>query len=58
VLYGRIQQGAYREGTILLLENKWAKDPSPEIQAAYAEAVAMFRRAASRARTADRGGVP
>ncbi|NOG55851.1 MAG: 2-oxoacid:acceptor oxidoreductase subunit alpha [Planctomycetes bacterium] len=43
VLYGRLEQGAYREGTILLLENKWAKDPSEEIRQAYAEAVAMFR---------------
>ncbi len=43
VLYGRIEQGAYRKGTILLLESKWASDPDPAIQQAYAEAVAQFR---------------
>ena len=43
VLYGRIEQGAYRKGTILLLESKWATDPDPAIQQAYAEAVAQFR---------------
>lgn len=39
VLYGRIGQKAFRKGTIILLENKWANDPSPEIQQMYAEAV-------------------
>jgi 2-oxoglutarate ferredoxin oxidoreductase subunit alpha len=43
VLYGRIEQGAYRKGTILLLESKWAKDPDPAVQQAYAGAVAQFR---------------
>jgi 2-oxoglutarate/2-oxoacid ferredoxin oxidoreductase subunit alpha len=43
VLYGRIDTGAYREGTVLLLENKWAEDPAPEIRQAYAEAVERFR---------------
>ncbi len=43
VLYGRIQQAAYGEGTVILLENKWANDPSPEIQSAYAEALKKFR---------------
>ena len=42
VLYGRIEQEAYRDGTIILLENKWANDPSPEIQEAYATSVNMF----------------
>jgi 2-oxoglutarate ferredoxin oxidoreductase subunit alpha len=43
VLFGRIEQGAYRKGTILLLESKWANDPDPDIRKAYAEAVAQFR---------------
>lgn len=43
VLYGRISQGAFRPGTVILLENKWATDPDPGIRAAYAEAVADFR---------------
>ncbi|MCP3904583.1 MAG: 2-oxoacid:acceptor oxidoreductase subunit alpha [Planctomycetes bacterium] len=43
VLYGRIGQNAYHEGTIVLVENKWATDPSPEIQRAYAEAIADFK---------------
>jgi 2-oxoglutarate ferredoxin oxidoreductase subunit alpha len=42
VLYGRINQGAYRPGTVLLLESKWADDPSEEIRAAYAEALREF----------------
>jgi 2-oxoglutarate ferredoxin oxidoreductase subunit alpha len=43
VLYGRIEQGAYRKGTILLLESKWAQDPDPSVQKAYGDAVAQFR---------------
>jgi len=43
VLYGRIAQGAYRPGTVILLENKWAEDDQEEIRALYAEAVAKFR---------------
>ncbi|MFH1469036.1 MAG: 2-oxoacid:acceptor oxidoreductase subunit alpha [Pseudomonadota bacterium] len=43
VLYGRIEQGAYRRGTILLLESKWATDANPAICQAYAEAVDRFR---------------
>ncbi|MCK4871223.1 MAG: 2-oxoacid:acceptor oxidoreductase subunit alpha [Phycisphaerales bacterium] len=42
VLYGRIGQGAYHEGTVVLLENKWANDPSPQIRQAYADGVADF----------------
>jgi len=44
VLYGRIAQGAYREGTVVLLENRWAADPQEEIRAQYAEALADFAR--------------
>ncbi len=43
VLYGRIEQGAYRKGTILLLESKWANDPDPAVQKAYTDAVAQFQ---------------
>ena len=43
VLYGRITQGAFRKGTHILLENRWATDESSEIRAAYAEAVAEFK---------------
>jgi 2-oxoglutarate ferredoxin oxidoreductase subunit alpha len=42
VLYGRIEQNAYRAGTIVLLENRWAQDPDPAIRQAYAEAVDLF----------------
>jgi 2-oxoglutarate ferredoxin oxidoreductase subunit alpha len=43
VPYGRIDQKAYRDGTMLLLENKWANDPSEDIQIKYAEALADFK---------------
>jgi 2-oxoglutarate ferredoxin oxidoreductase subunit alpha len=42
VLYGRLLQKAYGPGTIVLLDNRWASDPSPEIQKMYAEAVDDF----------------
>lgn len=43
VLYSRIANGAYRKGTLVLLEDKWREDPVPEIRAQYAKAVAEFR---------------
>ncbi len=43
VLYGRLEQGAFREGTILILENKWANDSIPEIREQYAAAVAELK---------------
>ncbi|HSL85082.1 MAG TPA: 2-oxoacid:acceptor oxidoreductase family protein, partial [Thermoanaerobaculia bacterium] len=43
VLYGRISQGAYREGTVVLLESKWAEDPQEPIRRQYAEALEDFR---------------
>ena len=43
VLYGRLAQNAYAPGTILLIENKWAADPSPEIREKYGEALREFR---------------
>ncbi len=42
VLYSRIDVGALRAGTIVLLENKWATSLLPSIQKAYAEALADF----------------
>ena len=43
VLYSRIANGAYKEGTVVLLENKWREDPVEEIRAQYAKAVQEFR---------------
>ncbi len=43
VLYSRIANGAYKKGTVVLLDNKWATDPSDDIQKAYAKAVNEFR---------------
>jgi 2-oxoglutarate ferredoxin oxidoreductase subunit alpha len=43
VLFSRIANGAYKNGTVVLLESKWASDPQEEIRAAYAKAVQEFR---------------
>jgi 2-oxoglutarate ferredoxin oxidoreductase subunit alpha len=43
VLYSRIANGAYREGTTVLLEAKWRDDPVPEIREQYAKAVSEFK---------------
>ena len=43
VLYSRIANGAYKEGTVVLLESKWRDDPVEEIRAQYAKAVMEFR---------------
>jgi 2-oxoglutarate ferredoxin oxidoreductase subunit alpha len=43
VLYGRIDNGAYGPGTVVLLENKWAEDSQEEIRDQYRTAVAEFR---------------
>jgi len=43
VLYSRIATHAYKPGTVILLENKWATDPDPQIRAVYQSAVAEFR---------------
>ncbi len=43
VLYGRVEQGAYKPGTIVLLENKWADDPQTDVRHQFADAVADFR---------------
>ncbi len=43
VLYGRIGQKAFKKGTILLLENKWATDQIDEIRQQYAEGVKTLK---------------
>jgi 2-oxoglutarate ferredoxin oxidoreductase subunit alpha len=43
VLYGRIEQNAYREGTVILLENKWKTDEMEEIRSSYEHALNQFR---------------
>ena len=42
VLYGRIDQDAFREGTLLFIDGKWAHDPDPEIRKLYAAALEDF----------------
>jgi len=44
VLYSRIDVGALRPGTQVLLESKWADDPDTEVQEAYATAMEDFKR--------------
>lgn len=39
VLYGRIDQKAFRKGTMILLDNKWANHEVKTIQTEYAEAL-------------------
>ncbi len=43
VPYTRIEQNAYREGTIVLIESKWATDESEEIRKSYAAAIQDFK---------------
>ncbi|GAB4150919.1 MAG: 2-oxoacid:acceptor oxidoreductase subunit alpha [Planctomycetota bacterium] len=43
VLWGRIEQKAYKKGTIVLLENKWAEDPREDVRREYTASVAEFR---------------
>ena len=42
VLFGRIEQRAYKPGTKLLIENKWATHPDETIRAEYKEAMEYF----------------
>ncbi len=42
VLYSRISNGAYKKGTVVLLENMWAEDPEERIRDQYREALADF----------------
>jgi len=43
VLYSRISNGAYRKGTVVLLESMWAEDPEERIRKQYQEALADFQ---------------
>jgi 2-oxoglutarate ferredoxin oxidoreductase subunit alpha len=42
VLYSRIANGAYKKGTIVLLESMWATSPFEEIQEQYRKALVDF----------------
>lgn len=42
VLFGRIDQNAYKRGTTLLIENKWANHPSSDIRSEYDSAMEKF----------------
>ncbi len=43
VLYSRISNGAYKKGSVVLLESMWAEDPDEKIRAQYKEALADFQ---------------
>jgi 2-oxoglutarate ferredoxin oxidoreductase subunit alpha len=43
VLYGRVNQRAYKPGTKLIIENKWATDPTDKIRNEYNEALSHFK---------------
>ena len=43
VLFGRIDQGAMREGTILFIDSKWAEHRVADIRTAYSYALKRFR---------------
>jgi len=43
VLYSRIENGAYKKGSVVLLESMWAEDPEERIRNEYAEALADFK---------------
>ena len=42
MLYSRIANGAYRRGTVILLESMWAEDPEERIREQYREALVDF----------------
>jgi 2-oxoglutarate ferredoxin oxidoreductase subunit alpha len=43
VLYSRIDNGAYKKGSVVLLESMWAEDPEERIRNQYQEALADFK---------------
>ncbi len=43
VPYARIEQKAYREGTLFLIESKWGEDNNKAVRSSYAEALEDFR---------------
>lgn len=42
VLLSRLRSGAYKEGTVVLLDDMWASDPMEDIRKQYAEALEYF----------------
>jgi len=42
VLFGRIDQNAYKPGTLLLIENKWAQHDSETIRKEYSDSLELF----------------
>jgi 2-oxoglutarate ferredoxin oxidoreductase subunit alpha len=42
VLYGRVRQRAYKPGTVLIIEDKWATDPTEKIRNEYKSAMDEF----------------
>jgi len=42
VLYNRIDQGALRPGTVLLIDDKWSSSDDPKIRDAYGKAIEDF----------------
>ncbi len=42
VLYSRIENHAYKKGTVVLLESMWAEDPDEKIRNQYKDALADF----------------
>lgn len=43
VPYARIEQNAFREGTLFLIENKWAEDKDESIRESYARAIEDYK---------------
>lgn len=43
VLFGRVANSAYRPGTVILLDDKWANSDNPDITHSYHEAVSTFQ---------------
>ncbi|MCB0519002.1 MAG: 2-oxoacid:acceptor oxidoreductase subunit alpha [Saprospiraceae bacterium] len=42
--YSRIEQHAFKPGTIILIENAWAQHDDPSIRESYAKAIADFKK--------------
>ena len=42
--YSRIEQDAFKKGTIILIENAWAQHDDPSIRESYAKAIADFKK--------------
>ncbi len=43
VIHGRVEQRAYKPGTFLLIENKWATDNNEKIRQEYTESIDRYR---------------